>query len=115
MTNDGTRERSTDPLVNVGLTRTDMGCHSCSKDFIAVIDYDLEGEHQIECPHCGHIHYRKIEAGKVTESRYNSDHRPRSVTDSDRRNLWKAKTEPIATVTEAQWFMRQLWLRKGYN
>ena len=109
------RAESTDPLQHVGLTRTDMHCHACSKDFIAIIDFDLEGEHEIECAFCGHIHYRKIEAGRVTESRYNTDNRSRAEHDTERRNVWKAKTERVATVTEAQHFMRSLWLRKGYN
>lgn len=109
------RQESYDPLANVGLTRTDMHCHMCSKDFIAIIDYDLEGDHEIECAHCGHIHYRAIKAGKVTESRYNTDNRPRAAVDIEKRNVWKAKTEPIETVSEAHLFMRNLWLRKGYN
>ncbi len=103
---------SYDPLVNVGLTRTDMHCHMCSKDFIAVINYDLLGDHEIECPHCGHIHYRAVKDGKVTESRYSSDARPRSVSDAENRNLWKAETKPIETMSTASIFMRQLWLRR---
>lgn len=112
---DTTPRRSTDLLRNVGLTKTDMHCHSCSKDFLAIIDYDLNGEHQIECPHCGHIHYRRVENGKVTESRFNTDSRPRKITEAEERNVWKAKTEPIETRSTADLFLRDLWLRKGYD
>jgi DNA-directed RNA polymerase subunit RPC12/RpoP len=104
--------QSTDLLKHVGLTRTDMSCHMCSNSFIAVIDFDLTGDHEIECPHCGHIHYRAVKDGKVTESRYSYDSRPRQVSDDENRNLWKAKTEKIASMTSAQVFLRDMWLRK---
>jgi DNA-directed RNA polymerase subunit RPC12/RpoP len=106
------KTESYDPLVHVGLTRTDMHCHMCSKDFIAIIDFNLAGDHQIECPHCGHIHYRAIKDGKVTESRYSYDDRPRQISDAEDRNLWKAKTQPIATVSQASALIRDLWLRR---
>ena len=106
---------STDLLTHAGLTRTDMHCHSCGKDFIAIINFDLEGDHEIECAHCGHIHYRAVKAGKVTESRYNTDNRPRAEVDTAKRNVWKATTQPIQTVSEAHVFIRDLWLRKDYN
>lgn len=106
------RKRSTDLLTHVGLTKTDMHCHMCGKDFIAIINFDLNGDHEIECPHCAHIHYRKVEAGKVTESRYSYDSRPRVVSENEERNVWKAETKPIQTVSHAHQFMRDLWLRR---
>jgi len=33
---------------------------------------DINGNHEIECPHCGHIHYRVVEDGRVTDDRYRS-------------------------------------------
>lgn len=104
---------STDPLQQVGLVRTDMHCHSCSKDFIAILNYDLEGDQEIECAHCGHIHYRGVKAGKVTEARYNTDSRTRQVSEAAERIVWKAKTQPIATASSASLFLRDLWLRRG--
>lgn len=52
--------------------KTDMYCHECKNDFLAELDYGLNGNHEIVCPHCKHIHYRVIEDGEVTSERYKS-------------------------------------------
>ena len=54
-----------------GEVRTEIYCHACQRDFVARLDMDLNGNHEITCP-CGHIHYRVVENGKVTGERYRS-------------------------------------------
>lgn len=49
-----------------------MYCHDCRENFTAELDMGINGNHEIECPHCGHIHYRVVENGKVTDTRYRS-------------------------------------------
>lgn len=51
---------------------TDLFCHDCGNNFTAELDMDINGNHEIECPHCGHIHYRVVEDGRVTGQRYRS-------------------------------------------
>lgn len=51
---------------------TEMFCHDCRNNFTAELDMDINGNHEIECPHCGHIHYRVVENGRVTGERYRS-------------------------------------------
>jgi len=46
-------------------TRTDVHCHACSKMFIAKIDFQIDGNHIIVCPHCGHEHFRVIQKGVI--------------------------------------------------
>lgn len=94
----------------IGERRTHMDCHHCGKSFIALIDFSLDGNHIIECAHCGHEHYRKIQKGVVTEERWGSAngdklnaHRPRRV--------WKHNSLPMAT-TSASAFIRDRWLEK---
>lgn len=107
---------STDILKNAGIVRTDLHCHSCEDQgkpshFSAAIDFDLDGNHEIECPRCAHIHYRKIKNGRVTSDRYSSDG---SATHKvDRRNMWKHATQPIVTST-ASAFIRDRLLNKEY-
>lgn len=55
-----------------GKVRTNLWCHECGKDFSVALDYDLDGEHAVSCPHCNHQHYRVIRAGIVTEARWAS-------------------------------------------
>jgi hypothetical protein len=100
---------STDIYQRNGLVREDMYCHACSKNFLATINYDLNGNHQIECPHCHHIHFRVVKDGRVTGDRYDSDARTSQVGDG--RSMWKSTTEPIATHPTANSLLRDLWLR----
>ncbi len=52
--------------------RSEVFCTNCSGSFIAELDLSLEGNHQITCPLCGHIHYRVVRGGVVTEERWAS-------------------------------------------
>jgi DNA-directed RNA polymerase subunit RPC12/RpoP len=55
-----------------GTRKTEIYCHGCERYFSVELDYDLNGNHEIKCPNCGHIHYRVIENGVVTGERYRS-------------------------------------------
>jgi DNA-directed RNA polymerase subunit RPC12/RpoP len=96
---------------NDGLTRTDLFCHACNKNFIATLDFSLQGNHAVECPHCGHLHYRKIENGVVTSQRYDSDSNTHHVP---KRHVWKSTTQPM-TTSVAHAFIRQRWLERGLD
>jgi hypothetical protein len=94
-------------------TRTVLNCTECYKQFIALLDYTLTGNHVIECAHCGHAHCRVVENGRVTEERWSSRfgddksrgyHRPRRV--------WKADSLPARTSSAAE-FIRQKWLERS--
>lgn len=89
--------------------RTDMYCHDCGKNFVAVIDFSLDGNHEIHCPWCAHKHFRVVEKGIVTGERYSSDHETHTV---GRRQVWKSACQPIMTST-ASAFIRDLWLNRN--
>jgi len=55
-----------------GLRKTEIYCHDCNSYFTVELDFDLNGNHEIKCPACSHIHYRVIENGRVTGERYNT-------------------------------------------
>ncbi len=86
-----------------GIVRTDCDCTECHHKFIAKLDYDLDGEHRIICPYCGHIHYRVINKGVVSETRWES--RPPSeaafVNVSTERS-WKDDQLQATTTSVAQ-------------
>jgi DNA-directed RNA polymerase subunit RPC12/RpoP len=106
---------STDPLTFDKETKTVMDCHECSKQFVALLDYTVAGNHIVECPHCGHEHCRKIENGKITgerwDSRYGSD---KSRDGIKARRVWKHNVLPMQ-ATSASEFIRQRWLEKFYT
>ncbi len=100
-------------LKREGLCRTDMDCHSCREKglpdlFVATIDYSVNGNHEIECPRCGHIHYRLIVDGIVTSEWYSSSYTTHKV---ERRNMWKSESKQIISST-ASAFIRDLWLQR---
>lgn len=88
--------------------RTDMNCTNCSKNFIATLDYRLDGNHVVECPYCSHEHCRVIKEGKVTGERWET--RMQRV-DVDKRSVWKSDSQPIISSTAGS-FIRELWLNR---
>ncbi len=102
----------TDQLTFSKETTTVMDCHECHKQFVALLDYSVNGNHVIECAHCGHEHCRVIENGKITEDRWSS----RYGSDKDRdgikaRRVWKSNVLPAQTSSASE-FIRQRWLER---
>lgn len=78
--------------------RTDLYCHNCSKNFIAQLDFGVNGNHVVECPYCGHEHCREIRDGVVTNDRWSS--RSQRV-DVEKRNVWKSAPQQPLTCEAA--------------
>lgn len=93
-----------------GEVRTDMNCTHCSKNFVALLDFRLEGNWTIECAHCGHQHLRVIRGGLVSEDRWGSANGDQ--LDSYRpRRVWKSNVLPARTSSASE-LMRERWLQK---
>jgi DNA-directed RNA polymerase subunit RPC12/RpoP len=88
--------------------RTDMNCTNCHKNFIAQLDFGLDGNHVVECPYCGHEHCRTIKNGVVTGDRWESREQRHDV---EKRCVWKSDSQPVVTSTAAA-FIRDAWLNK---
>ena len=96
-----------DENTHEGKVRTDMHCTNCSKGFLATIDFDVDGNHEIVCPLCGHSHYRVITAGKITGERWDS---AKSTSTQDRtQRLWTDDSRKLRTTSASQ-FLRERWL-----
>jgi len=54
---------------------TEFYCHECDGYIRVELDYDLNGNHVVECPKCGHEHCRVIKDGKVTSDRWDQRNR----------------------------------------
>lgn len=86
-----------------------MYCTECHKNFIAEIDWDINGNHVIECAWCAHEHCRVIKNGVMTEERWSSrDQRPFTRA----RSSWKHNSLPMETST-AQSFLRDRWMNRS--
>lgn len=99
------KKRSTQSEIR----RNDMYCTYCSKDFIAELDYSIDGNHVVECPHCGHEHCRVIKDGEITGERWDS--RAQRV-DVSTRCVWKHSVLQMRTTIASE-FIRQKWLDMG--
>jgi len=42
----------------------------CGKYFDFVLNTSLNGNYRIHCPNCGHVHYRVLKNGQITEGRF---------------------------------------------
>ena len=93
---------------NTGQTRTDLYCHHCGKNFIALIDFSLNAQFLIICPICNHEHYRTVKNGIVTGDRWNSASNTIKI---EKRHIWKHDTLPIQTSTVSH-FLREKWMNK---
>lgn len=47
-------------------------CHHCGNNMRIELDLELNGNHVIKCPHCGHEHCRVVRDGKITGVRWAS-------------------------------------------
>jgi len=88
-----------------GIVNTPLDCHACNKNFIAKLDFSLNGNHTIICPYCGHQHCRTINKGVVTGDRWDS--KMDSVECTTER-AWTHKTLPMETNTAAE-HIRRKW------
>lgn len=87
----------------------DLYCHNCDKNFIAKLNFEVSGNHIINCPHCNHEHCRVIEKGKVTSDRW--DGRNDTNVNVERRNIIKLENN-IGVSISASHFLREKWINK---
>jgi DNA-directed RNA polymerase subunit RPC12/RpoP len=50
--------------------RQELWCHECERYVQFNIDMELNGNHVIICPNCGHEHCRVVQNGFITENRW---------------------------------------------
>lgn len=88
---------------------TRLYCHSCDGNFTVKLDYGLNGNHEIKCPKCGHIHYRVIEDGKVTGDRYRSSMQVFTYTCTVVSSNWTSAVVDTSAST-GDYFLNSAWL-----
>jgi len=49
-------------------------CTECSKYFDVKLNVALSGNYRIHCPECGHVHFRKVSGGNITDVRFPDNH-----------------------------------------
>jgi hypothetical protein len=59
----------TDRKTKMPMIRQEMFCHGCDGYVQFELEIDVDGEYQIDCPNCGHQHFRYVRNGRITDQR----------------------------------------------
>lgn len=54
------------------IERQELWCHNCSRYVQFDMDMELNGNHVLECPNCGHEHCRVVKDGVITDDRWDT-------------------------------------------
>lgn len=92
-------------LYAEGRIRSEDTCTDCRKLFLAVIDFAISGNHEIRCPHCGHVHQRVIKKGVMTGDRWGSTQG--RIVKSETYSVWEGD---IARTTSAAQYIKERYL-----
>jgi DNA-directed RNA polymerase subunit RPC12/RpoP len=92
-------------------------CTECSKYFDIKLNMGLDGNYRIHCPNCGHVHYRAVSQGKITEQRF--PHNECKILIEDIRPM-RSSCRDSQTETEldseyntsTKGFMHRLWAER---
>ena len=52
--------------------KQELHCHNCNRYVQFDMDMELNGNHVLECPNCGHEHCRVVKDGVITGDRWDS-------------------------------------------
>ena len=85
---------------------------SCGKYFDFKLNMALNGNYRIHCPNCGHVHYRMVKKGKITDTRFPDNDSNILIEDiwpmkSSCRDYQKEKHNDLAL--SAAGFVKRLW------
>ena len=58
------------------IERQELHCHNCNKYVQFDIDTEIDGNHVLNCPKCGHQHCRVVKNGDITDQRWQSRNGP---------------------------------------
>jgi DNA-directed RNA polymerase subunit RPC12/RpoP len=60
-------------LSLMSLVNNDFMCPECKKCFSFFLNLELSNNYRIHCPICGHMHYRKVSQGIITDIRFTGE------------------------------------------
>jgi hypothetical protein len=106
------------------IQRQEIHCHACDKWVQFDLDLELDGNHVLTCPVCGHEHCRVIRGGKITGDRWdqrNGDTFMVSTSSSSVTNYSQftnamsgtSGSTAATTYTASSVFLAQSWMNTG--
>jgi len=98
---------------NMAFVKHEFYCSgSYRKYFDFVLNVELNGSYRIHCPNCGHIHYRNVVNGVITEGRFTDS--PESLLIEDITPMKSScrdtpKESMLDAEHNAEGFLHRLW------
>lgn len=105
--------------------KIEFQCTECHKIFDFNLNIGLNGNYRVHCPNCGHVHYRQVKEGKITDTRFPDNHESILIEDiqpmkASCRDFKKETRESVAYYVQtpedvpmaAFGFLRRLWEEK---
>jgi hypothetical protein len=74
----------------------ELHCHACNGYVRFPIDLSMDGNYELACPNCGHIHCRVVKKGIITDERFDSRNGPTIVISNTQITY---STTSVATTT----------------
>jgi hypothetical protein len=94
----------------------ELHCHNCDKYVQFSIDTELNGNHVLNCPNCGHEHCRVVKDGIITGDRWDSrngaTHTVTTTTNWTTTSTWQTYTSitPTTTSTMPSSYLYASWM-----
>ena len=89
--------------------KQELHCHACGRYVQFEIDMDLDGNHVLNCPNCGHEHCRVVKAGKITDIRWDQRNGPTFVVSSNYTSSTTVSTYTTSSSTSGV-FIYASWM-----
>jgi len=95
--------------------RQELACSDCGRRLVFDMNFSQDGNHEITCPACGHVHYRVVRNGQITGDRWQAAMQTFMATNitvysgGTTCDTW-ASNMNVGTATQ---FMRFSWLQTG--
>lgn len=112
--------KDTPQLHNSSSSRVthEFRCTECGKYFDVKLNITLKGNYRIHCPNCGHVHYRQIVDGKITENRFPDNRESLLIEDimpmksACRDTKKETEKDSYFNADKGESFLHRLWKEK---
>lgn len=88
--------------------RQEIHCHACGKWVQFNIDTEMDGKHVLDCPSCGHEHCRFVDAGRITDQRWDQRNGDLDVYAATGITVTSGATFTV-TATSGYYFLNASW------
>jgi hypothetical protein len=91
------------------IERHELHCHNCNRYVQFNLDLSRDGNYKLECPNCGHEHYRAVYNGKITDIRWGQD--PNQQSHYNISSTASTSTNSMYNIsTSSSTFLTTSWL-----